>query len=68
MQDCKCPIDLLAEYDTREFMRQRHRPEREQQVGAFSGVFRPAIRGSDSKNNGLLALIPLPAQPLRKLL
>jgi hypothetical protein len=59
-KDCKCPVDLFAEHNPGQFMRQGHRSEGEKHSRLRPFPVGPAIRWPDSENHARLSLVALP--------
>ena len=62
-KDCKCPVDLFAEDDPRELVRQSHGAKGEKRACLSALFVRPAIGGPDGEDDSLAAFIALTAQP-----
>ena len=67
-KDCKCTVDLFAEDDAGELVRQDHGAEGKKQTGLRALLVRPAVGGADGEDDPLAAFIALAAEPSRKLL
>jgi len=63
-EDGEGTVDLFAEYDAGEFVGEGHGAEGKPLRGAFAGVFRPAVGGTDGEDDELAALVALAAEPL----
>src|SRR5437868_5905312 len=53
LQDCKCPVELLEQNHTRQFMRKRHLAQREQLIGVLKHSRRKPICGTYSEEQRL---------------
>src|SRR3989304_3798270 len=60
------PVNLLVKEETREVMGQRHRGERQNEVGAVVNIFMQAVSPADNERYGLPPLVHEPFDELRE--
>jgi hypothetical protein len=65
-EDRQGAVDLFAEHDACEFVRQRHGAEGEALGGAFARILGPAVCRTDGEDDELPAFVALAAQPFRE--
>ena len=51
LENCKCPINLLQQNDSREFVRKRHFAQGDRFVGGPPRAIRKAVCRSDGKDD-----------------
>src|ERR1700751_1441223 len=66
-KDCKCPVDLFAEHDSRQFVGQSHGSEGKKQGGKGAIFVRPSVRWADDEDDALAAIVLLPPEPASQL-
>ena len=67
-QNRQRPINLLSQHHSRKLMRQRHAPQRQQNIAPLTPRRRPSIRRPHCQHHPLRPFIPKPPQQCRKLL